>query len=165
MWVGRKQCVPDRRERSCREGRARERARGPPCPSPARRPCRPPIQILHPGSIAGQGEEAGGVWVGRKQCVCGRRGARRSEREREREKREFLAYSKDSPVKIGWERLPRAPRARAGSPRDLPRPPSPAHACRSCPGPVAGWRWRLAQQKGELTREGANCDGELKSTE
>jgi hypothetical protein len=52
-----------------------------------------------------------------------------------------------------------SPRARAGSPRDLP----PAHACRSCPGPVAGWRRRLAQRKGELTREGANCDESLRA--
>ena len=68
-------------------GRGSARAReGPPCPSPPPPPCRPPIQILHPGSIAGQGQEASGVWVGRKQCcpaggsgVAGRGSARARE--------------------------------------------------------------------------------------
>ena len=184
MWVGRKQCVPDRRERSCREGErasesgsalplpraalaapsskyytlarlqgkarrlvgcgsggnsacptggsgvaGRESARareGPPCPSPRAAPCRPLLRILNPGSIAGHNDEAGGVWVWRKQCVPDRRewgcsearpggwwcvgraetvraagGSEEAKEREEREKREFLP----TVIKIVWAPL------------------------------------------------------------
>ncbi len=58
----------------------------PALPLPARRPCRHLIRKLIYGSIAGQGEEAGGVCVGRKQCVrpagAGLQGGERGREER-----------------------------------------------------------------------------------
>ncbi len=57
-----------RRGAGLQGGRARERERVRPAP-PRAPPLPPPIQIPNPGSIAGHNDEAGGVWVGRKQCA------------------------------------------------------------------------------------------------
>jgi len=114
-----------RRERGCREGeRAREQEGvriGPPSPLPARRPRRHLIYILIYGSITGQGEEAGGAWVGRKECPRAAGGSGVKEK-RERERVlffffSFLFFSIPTVIEIGLGAQGRglAPRSAAGT--------------------------------------------------